>query len=229
MNQSQQKNEQDNRERDITLEVTAAVEEARAFVVTNDDEYQRSGDVLKALKARKDAVEAFFEPMVEAAHKAHKALTDRRKSYLDPIAAADKTVRNAVLNYRQKKDAERRAAEAEQRRLQQIESDRLLAEAAKHEEENRPAEAAATLAMAEVVSDMKPTPVVAPPPKMDGVSTSKVWVAEIIDEAKIPVTVAGVMLRPVDTAMLNMLAKNTKGTMEIPGVKFTQKETMRVR
>lgn len=218
-----------NTEQAVAADVLAMVESANAFAVTNDEEYARAGAVLQDIKRRKDSVETFFAPLVEAAHKAHKALTDRRKALLDPLTAADAAVRRVALAYKQEQDRKKAEAEAEQRLLQRREAERLAAEAAALEEAGKVFEAEQTFAMAEIVNDIKPAAVVPAAPKLSGISTQKVWVAEIVDDAQVPVSILGMMLRPIDMALLNTWAKNTKGTAQIPGVRFVEKEIMKVR
>ena len=82
--------------------------------------------------------------------------------------------------------------------------------------------------MAGMVEDMR-APVVAVAPKADGISTRKVWKARVIAPESVPIMANGSLIRPIDTAMLNQIAKITKGTAEIPGVEFYEESVISAR
>ena len=58
-----------------------------------------------------------------------------------------------------------------------------------------------------------------------GVGSSIDWEIESIDLGACPIAMNGVMLRPVDTGAVKKLIKASKGTIEIPGIKY--KEVMK--
>ena len=67
-------------------------------------------------------------------------------------------------------------------------------------------------------------------PKVKGISQSKTW--EICesecDWSKVPVSLIGIELRPVDKAAVLRLIKMSKGQVEIPGIKFRETYTTSV-
>ena len=63
-------------------------------------------------------------------------------------------------------------------------------------------------------------------PKVKGVSSSKDWEITGIDAAKVPVEVAGTIIRPVDEKAIMRLIRASKGTIKIPGI--TYKVTMKM-
>ena len=141
---------------------------------------------------------------------------------LQPISDAEQIIKRSMGAYQQKVDAERRAAEAEARRLAQEERDRLLAEAVAAEDSGDNLAAQTNLIMAEIVEDMKTPALIAQPLKAQGVSTRMVWKARLTDPAAVPCYANGVEIRPVDLGALNTVARLTKGTAIIPGVEFCQ-------
>ena len=56
--------------------------------------------------------------------------------------------------------------------------------------------------------------------KTAGTALKTTWKARITNDALVPVTFAGTMLRPVDVGTLDKLAKASRGAMTIPGVEF---------
>lgn len=66
-------------------------------------------------------------------------------------------------------------------------------------------------------------------PKVSGVSTAKDWEITGIDQKMVPMALAGVELRPVDTAAVMRLIRASKGTIEIPGVTYKQVAKMSFR
>lgn len=55
---------------------------------------------------------------------------------------------------------------------------------------------------------------------MSGSAVKTTWKARIINEKIVPVEMNGMVIRPVDTALLDKLAKGSKGMMKIAGVEF---------
>ena len=62
--------------------------------------------------------------------------------------------------------------------------------------------------------------------KVKGVSSSKDWEIVGINDAKVPVAIAGTVIRPVDNKAIMRLIRASKGTIQIPGV--TYKEVMKI-
>jgi hypothetical protein len=79
---------------------------------------------------------------------------------------------------------------------------------------------------AEFFADAAPTPA---PVKMQGITVRKIWKARIINEALVPIRVAGIVIRPIDQSALNKLAVASSGGFECPGVEFYSEEQTVVR
>jgi DNA-binding transcriptional regulator YbjK len=101
------------------------VEQAGAVVVTDSESYSAAGTLWKSLGDMIKEVKDTFDPICDAANKAHKAATAKRAKFLDPLAAAYKSVKGLMEAY-DKEQA--RIAKAEQDRLEEI---------ARQEEEKR--------------------------------------------------------------------------------------------
>lgn len=109
----------------------------------------------------------------------------------------------------------------------EAERDKKLDEAAAAEEAGNHAEADMALAEAQMVETVAAsTTVVMSTPKTKGIGTTKDWEIESIDHEKVPVVFSGVEIRPVDEKAIMRLIRATKGSIQIPGIKY--KETVKV-
>ena len=120
-------------------EETALVEEIREITsaergisVESDLDYDLAGDFLNEIKEKEKAAHAFFDPMVKAAHRAHKEVKARENEVIEPLLKAKKIIGATMGQYQTKKEAERRAEEEKLRvQLQREADERALVEAAR--------------------------------------------------------------------------------------------------
>jgi len=106
------------------------VDQAKAVKVTDPETYTAAGSLWKAIGDMIKEVKDTFDPICDAAHKAHKQAVEKRAKYLDPLTAAQKSVKGLMSAY-----------DAEQERLRREEQARLEAIARAEEEARRKAEA----------------------------------------------------------------------------------------
>lgn len=207
-----------------TFELETTAEE---MIVTNDDEYQDAAEFGKKLKTKAVDVKNFFSPMKEAAYKAHKAVCDREKAMLEPLAKAGRIVKQAMGAYLSKREEERRKAEDAARKAAEEESNRRLAEAIALEKQGKAEEAEAVAMDAEIYDTAASTlSVGAPTPKISGVSSKRDWEIVKIDDATVPINFSGFELRPVDNAAIMRIIRASKGSIKIPGVTYREIATM---
>lgn len=211
----------------VKQEALSVEEQAQAIVITNNTEYESAVTILKSIKESKQRFIDFFAPAKKAAAAAHKAICANEKSCTDPCDKAESIIKGKMLDYSRRVEAERRALEEEQRKAQQAEADKLLAEAAKAEEQGDTLQATVNMAMAEQMASIKPAVQVVAP-KVSGVSTKKVWKVKITDEKSVPSYVSGVCIRPVDTKKLLDL-RRLNPNVEITGISFVQDSALSVR
>ena len=211
----------------VRQEATTLEQQAQAYTIATNTDYEEAAGFLKRVKAAKKQVEDYWREPIQKAFEAHRALTAKRQQMIGVCESAEKVMKRKMLTYSQKIEAERRAAEEQARKAAQEESDRLLAEAAKAEESGDSASATVNMAMAEQVSSIAPAVQVAAP-KVAGVSKKKVWKCCITDSSKVPVAVCGVCIRPIDTKAVMQLHR-LNPNVEIPGVTFFQTEQLAVR
>lgn len=211
----------------VKQEATTLEQQAQAYQIATNEDYEQAAGFLKRVKGAKKQVEDYWKEPISKAFEAHRALTAKRQQMIGVCESAEKVMKRKMLTYSQKIGAERRAAEEEARKAAQEESDRLLAEAAKAEKSGDTMRATANMAMAEQMDSIKPAVQVAAP-KVQGVSKKKVWKVRVDDAKAVPAYVSGVCVRPIDERALLQLRK-LNPNVEIPGCEFFQTEQLAVR
>lgn len=211
----------------VRQETVSLEQQAQAYTIATNEDYEEAAGFLKRVKGAKKQVEDYWQEPIQKAFEAHRALTAKRQQMIGVCESAEKVMKSKMLVYSQKIEAERRAAEEQARKVAQEESDRLLAEAAKAEESGDTMQATVNMAMAEQMESVKPAVQVATP-KVTGVSTKKVWKIRITDENAIPAYANGICIRPVDERAVMQLHR-LNPNVEIPGCEFFQTEQLAVR
>jgi hypothetical protein len=165
------------------------VDQSKMVKVVDSETYTAAGGLWKSLGDMIKEVKDTFDPICEKAFAAHKEATGKRALYLDPLVAAQKSVKGLMSAY----DAEQeRIRKAEEARLAEIarkeEEDRRLQEAIEAEEEAKrngaTVEEAAQVSQEIIEEPVYVAPVVVPKsvPKMAGGPIySTRWYAEVVD------------------------------------------------
>ena len=214
----------------IREEVSGVTIQVEGMIVDSEDAYQMAAELGTAIKTQAKKVAEFFAPMKKRASDAHKEICAREKMMLPPPQAAEKELKDKMGTYRLEEDRKRRAAEEAARQAALEEQRRKEAEALALAEQGREDEAMSALAEAEVAENVAKTGVYAPAPqKVSGVSVTKDWEITKVDPDKVPIEIAGAVIRPVDEAAIMRLVRATKGGIKIPGVEFTEKARMSFR
>jgi hypothetical protein len=206
----------------------AAIQQAEAMEITSHQSFELAGEWLRDLKTYVKRVQDYWKPLKDAAYKAWKEVCGKENAILKPLGEAETIVKRKMAEYQMEQEAKERALREELERRQREEAERLLKEAEKKEAEGDTFGADIALAQAEMMESAPPVATVQQP-KAEGISTKKVWKARVIDESKVPVEVAGIVIRPVDLSALDKLAKASKGTAKIPGVEFYEDIVMSAR
>lgn len=213
-------------------EANELARDVAAFVIASPEDADTLASIRGEIQARQKAVEDWFREPVEAAHKAHKALTTRRAEALakfsEPLRIANQKL--AAWNQEQarlRREAEE-AAERERQRLMDEERIRKATEA----------EAAGDDHLAErIVSGSTPVavphvPVAAPAPrKVAGVSFVRKFRAEVVDVHALVRAVAAkpewMSLLTVNTTALNKMVSALGDALVIPGVRVVEEQQVR--
>lgn len=204
--------------------------QAKRIVITNDTQYEHAAEFAKQIKAKAKVVTDFFDPMKTSAYQAHRAVCDREKTMLKPLQEAEKTLKKSMTIYYQEQERKRKELEDKLRKEAEAEKERKLNEAIALEEAGKKEEADAAMIDAQVTESVaQKTVVLMDTPKTSGVSTGKDWEIETIDSEKVPVNFAGVEIRPVDDKAIIRLIRASKGSIQIPGIKYIETIKMSIR
>ena len=205
-------------EEQLTASGQAIIERAENMRIGNAREYEDAAAFLVEIKKRSKQMKEYWKPSKDAAKAAHARICEQEKAMLARMA------RYQTAEAEARREAERKAI-----KRQQIERDRLMNEAAEAEQAGDMHGAAISMAMAEMVEDMKASVLVAEPAKAVGTTVSKRWKARVVDEAAVPAYVNGMELRKINQTALDALARMSKGEASIPGVEFYQDTTISVK
>ena len=200
------------REEALCQEVTDIEFQAGAITIDTEDDYKEAAQFGRLLKQRTAEVKDFWKPLKEAAHKAHAEICAREKAMLQPLSNAEKILKQTMGAYISEQERIRKEAEEVNRyTYSQAEVERRLQEAIALEAQGKTSAADAAVEEAEIMDEMSNVvSVAADKPKAEGVTTKKDWEIESIDSSKVPVLVAGVELRPVDTSAVMRLIRSTR-------------------
>ncbi|MCD8294909.1 MAG: hypothetical protein LUE27_06695 [Clostridia bacterium] len=215
---------------ELRKDVSEIEQLANAIVITNDADYQEASDICSQVKTTKQNVVDYWEPIRKPAYDAYNTILKHKKDMTDPLDKAEKTLKAKMVDYNNKMELERRIAEANARKAAQAEVDRLVEEADAALKAGDTALAEQLLAEAEMYDVASTTLTVAGnKPEANGSYTTKAWTIKVTDAAKVPVSVNGVEIRPVDEAAVLKLVKAMKGNITIPGIEIEETCTVAVR
>jgi hypothetical protein len=194
---------------------------ARALAIVDDASYIVAGEMGTGIRALRERIAAFCDPNIRRWHDGHKAACEQKRALEAPLIEAEGVLKGTLRSYH-----------VEQERVRQAEAARLAAEAAREDEDRRLEEATAlerageTEAAQQVLdgASFRPPPVIdAPAPAIRGVSTRKVWRAEVTDLPALLRAVAdGTVPRDVvaiQQGALDRAAKAMRSTLAWPGVR----------
>lgn len=181
--------------------------------IDSREQYEVACNTLLELRRARKMIQEWFAPLVEAAHRAHKALTMRRSQIDQPYEACERALNALRIDYEREQQRLRMEEEARIRREhEERERARIAAEAAAREQERRAREElalaeaqrleaegrateAAAVIDAAIAAPPPPAPVYVPPPppvvaaaipRVPGVTTRRVWRARVIDFQRLP-------------------------------------------
>lgn len=217
----------DENEKRLTKSITAIELQAESIIIAGDEDYQAAAEFGRELKRKSAEVTAFFKPMKDAANKAHKEVCQREKAMLEPLKNAEGILKQEMGRYTMEQERRRLEMERQLRLAAQAEADKKLAEAAAEEEAGDKDKSAAAFLDAQVIDTAsRSASLQIQTPKACGTSISKDWQIVNVDDLLVPVSISGVIIRPVDKAAIMRLIRASKGTVKIPGV--TYQETVKM-
>lgn len=222
--------EQTEQEQVLSRAVSEIEFQAGAIIIDNEQDYQNAASFGRMLKQKSSDVKEFWKPMKDAAHRAHTEICNREKAMLQPLVNAEKILKETMGAYVAEQERKRREAEEAARKAAREEADRKLQEAIELENKGDKVTAAAVIEEAEIMDEAAATvAVAAEKPKASGVATKKDWKITSVDSSKVPASVAGVEIRPVDMAAVMRLIRMSKGKIHIDGIEYEETVQMSFR
>lgn len=204
-------------------------EQARAIVIRDQHSYDLAASRLLDVAALRKEIVDHHKPMKEAAHEAHKRICESERKLLEPVAQAESILKGSIGAW----DAEQRRIREDAERKAREEAERLMAE----QIEAAAMEAEAAGASVEEVEAIVTAPVVVPKiavqtyTKAAGISTAVLYSAEVTNLRELCRAVADGRVSEqcvqANTTVLNQMARALKTTMNIPGVRVVQTNSVR--
>lgn len=217
-------------EKKLDEEVSVIEQRAKAFVITNDKEYEEACETTKLVKQMQKKVVDYWEPLRVSAHKTYNDILAHKKEMLNPLESAEKILKNKISTYSLEQEKKREAEENAMRKLAEAEVDKKIAEAQEAEKNGDVQGYEYAMAEAEVMETVATSGrVTTENKKIKGVSTKKAWKITGVDSSKVPVNFNGMELRPVDLKLVNQLIKASNGSIEIPGITYEETNSISIR
>ena len=222
-------------EQELKVQGESLAVEAGVLVIVDQPSFERASGMLRVVKDYLKKVEMLCEPVIRAAHSAHKAAVEQKRQLEEPALRAERAIKSVLTAYEQEQSRIRRDAElVAERERHRLEEDARLQAALE-------AEARGDAAVAEniLVAPHPPIPVFSPPaivletPKAEGVSFRSQYRAEVTDLPLLIKAVAageapiGALLP--NLPMLNQMARAMKSELRIPGVRLIEERIAAVR
>lgn len=186
-------------------------DQAKGIAIKNDDDFRQGGDFLKGILALKKEILGVFDPIVEQAHKAHKAATDAKKKALAPVEDAERIIKGSLSGYQLEQERARRQLQEEERL--RVEAEKEAIESAAKELADA-GEYTAAKALIREEYDIKPVAPALATPKQEGISFRDNWRFQIVDISKIPPEYL-----IVDEKAIGAVVRAMKEKTNIPGVR----------
>jgi len=210
-------------------------QEAAALSVETNADYENAAEFLKRCKALEAEIRGVIDPMVDAAHKAHKAATTQRNKLLDPIQEAAKIIGRTMGTYMAKLEQARREEERRLREQRQREEEakalelaaQLEAQASAAREAGKQVEAEMKTQQAETVINTVPDVVVrvkSEAPKVSNTMTRETWRFEVTDAAAVPRE-----FLTVNEQAIGAMVRTMKDKTNIPGVRVWSETSVTAR
>lgn len=203
--------------------------QAEILKISDQKDYDYANQIGKQVAIALKKVDEFCDPVIEAAHKTHKAALEQKKKLAAPFEAIASTIKTKMIAYyrAEQERIARERKEAEEKAKKEAE-EKALAEAQALQDAGM-AEAADAILDAPVAVERVNIPEI---PKPDGISYRETWSAEVVDLMTLVKAVAEgkapIAYLEANTQALNTAARAFKGTVEIPGVRI-KKDTILAR
>jgi hypothetical protein len=204
----------------VEINSLEVIEKANKYpMIKTVEENERAVEFAKFIKIAQKDVEISFNPIVDKAHQAHKEAIGQRDKYLKPLLHAEVLVKNRIKEFLTEQERQRRERELKiQREAEEKaekERQKLLEQAKKAEKMGDDWKANDLREQAEYVSpviNIQENNI-----KTEGMVKKTTWKALVTDINLVPRE-----YMVINQTALDGLARATKGTLQLPGVKFVE-------
>lgn len=188
----------------LAKETEEMLTEYKDFKIVTGEQYVSSGDILKDVKSKYNAIEDERKKMTRPLDEAKKRIMDFFRAPLERLATVENGIKRALLSYQQ-----------EQERIRQEQERKLREKAAKAEEKGKTEKADDLKMQAAAVSQMDTAP------KVAGLATKTIWKFRVTDINSVPREYMA-----INEKMVQQVATATKGKLAIPGIEFYSEDTI---
>ena len=196
---------------------------ARALIVSNLAERERAAVLLKEVKAYTSRLDTLKKTITNPLKLATDNIKNLFMGPLGKLADAEAIIKRGILSFDAEQERIAREQEAKLRQAAEKEAAKLRERALKAAEKGKEGKAQELEQKAAEVQMMRPT-VELPTPKIAGLSSQTIWKFEIADVNAIP---REYMM--ADTVKIGQVARATKGTLQIPGVRIYSEKSLSSR
>lgn len=218
---------------------TDLIKQAAELLTLTEGDLENAGMIRSRIAGIRGEIATTFDPLINGAHKQHKALLSAKKKHDDPLGVADRKVQGLMQDFHDEVERKRQKAiadaEAERQRKEKErkdEEDRLAREAEEAEAAGNSEKAEELIQQAATVETqpVEPTDVIPERVKSYGSSSRQIWSAEVTDlmtlvkavaEGKAPLS--SVL---ANQKLLDARARAEKGDLNIPGVKSSSRSSV---
>jgi hypothetical protein len=218
---------------DLERRAATLADEARDLVIADRQTYDLAAVRLRGVVSLRIEIVDHHADMKRQSYAAWQAVIAGEKKLLTPVEEAERIYKARIGAY----EMEQRRIEAEAREKAEAEARALAAQ--QREREIEEAEAAGADAEEITALCAEPLPVVVhePPPstftRAAGISTANAWKGECTSLTQLVRAIAdgkaNIGLVMANDSALNALARSTRGTLQVPGVRFFNQPAVRAR
>jgi hypothetical protein len=204
--------------RELVVQSVSILEQAKQLIILDQESLEFVSRFLDNIRDWRARIAERLDPLIQAAHKAHKEAVALKKEAEEPLIAAEGLAKKMVGDYL---EAERRLREEAERKIREAEeakrkADTELEKAALLEQVGANDKAAELMAAAEAIEAAAPKPDPLPEKAVaPGLTTREVWRYEITDPMKLP----RAYLMP-DESAIGAAVRTQKARCEIAGVRI---------
>lgn len=209
---------------DIQRSILSIPERAKLLVIKTPEDAAGAQAVLSTIKQLRGKVADSYDPVIKAALTSHRTALAAKKEHDEPLDNAEKIIKGKLAEWMTEQERIRKEAELERaKELAIAEADRLMALAAIAEDSG---DEDAAKDLFEEASAPITVSVPKPSIKVDGVTMRTTHVAEVVSLIDL---IRWINAHPEyenlvspNQATLNQLARSTKGSLKIGGVRVNE-------